>query len=437
MNGGFAGGLAAGINNGVELYTRYADLKRRKDEEKREREITEAMRQGGQPGLADAAPQAQAGASAAQAGTPGLDAALAGAAGARIAPGGGPAPTPTVDLTGGQGLAAAAPGGPQAAAPERPALAGAELDQLADSLARGYRKALEVGDPGRAMQLLLQREKVMGQYRDDAYRGAMSQFELTGDPNALVPFVNRFMPGRMEIRGVEARNERGGGQPVYMVRAFDPTTGRESSQPFSLQHIRQFASSIADPATHRAMVVDQAKALYDLEIERRKKQAAAEIDIDKERQLQPLQTAGRIEEIRARGEEARKTADHTAKVGDRTAAPAEVRTAQWLMDNGVAKDAGAAWDMVRGARTKSRQDFVADMAKTLLGNQDPMAFGENRLTPQQAVDQAGQLYDSLVADGQRGGNRATAPAAPSPGAIEDGWRFKGGDPADESNWEKV
>jgi hypothetical protein len=36
-----------------------------------------------------------------------------------------------------------------------------------------------------------------------------------------------------------------------------------------------------------------------------------------------------------------------------------------------------------------------------------------------------------------GGGQPAAPSGPQPGTVQDGYRFKGGDPADASNWEKV
>lgn len=36
-----------------------------------------------------------------------------------------------------------------------------------------------------------------------------------------------------------------------------------------------------------------------------------------------------------------------------------------------------------------------------------------------------------------GSKPSSAPSAPKPGAIQDGWRFKGGNPADKNNWEQI
>lgn len=68
------------------------------------------------------------------------------------------------------------------------------------------------------------------------------------------------------------------------------------------------------------------------------------------------------------------------------AKPADVASAEWLISNGVAKDAKSAWDLVRSSREKTRSDFVLDyVSKNAMPGSD--------IT--QASKQAGELYDSL------------------------------------------
>lgn len=68
------------------------------------------------------------------------------------------------------------------------------------------------------------------------------------------------------------------------------------------------------------------------------------------------------------------------------AKPADVASAEWLINNGVAKDAKSAWDLVRSSREKTRSDFVLDyVSKNAMPGSD--------IT--QASRQAGELYDSL------------------------------------------
>ena len=68
------------------------------------------------------------------------------------------------------------------------------------------------------------------------------------------------------------------------------------------------------------------------------------------------------------------------------AKPADVASAEWLINNGVAKDAKSAWDLVRSSREKTRSDFVLDfVSKNAMPGSD--------IT--QVSKQAGDLYDSL------------------------------------------
>ena len=40
------------------------------------------------------------------------------------------------------------------------------------------------------------------------------RYQLTGDPNAFIPFVNRFMPGGIEVKSINKRAELAGGAPL-------------------------------------------------------------------------------------------------------------------------------------------------------------------------------------------------------------------------------
>lgn len=92
-------------------------------------------------------------------------------------------------------------------------------------------------------------------------------------------------------------------------------------------------------------------------------------------------------------------------------APADVRTAQYLVATGAAPDFKAAWPMVRGARGKSRQDFALDYAKMITSGQDPMA--ETQISADQAFQTGLDMFDRL-----NGGQQPGAPKQPGqrPGA---------------------
>lgn len=66
--------------------------------------------------------------------------------------------------------------------------------------------------------------------------------------------------------------------------------------------------------------------------------------------------------------------------------PAEVKTAEWLIKNGVAKDANQAWNLVSSAKEKTRSSFVMDyVAKNAMPGQDTSKIAQ----------QAGTIYDTL------------------------------------------
>src|SRR3546814_18737972 len=81
-----------------------------------------------------------------------------------------------------------------------------------------------------------------------------------------------------------------------------------------------FVHGIADPATHRAMYVDQMQVAYD------------DAKAQREHNF-------KLDEISARGTEDRKTVAARGTVDGKAAAPAEVRPAQGWVDQRVAKDA--------------------------------------------------------------------------------------------------
>lgn len=91
------------------------------------------------------------------------------------------------------------------------------------------------------------------------------------------------------------------------------------------------------------------------------------------------------------------------KEGAKQHTPAEIQSAEWLIRNGVAKDATEAWNKVRSAREKTRGSFIADMMKGgIVGNETP----ESILKKQEIF---GKLYDQIQSEG--GGGQAPAPGA--------------------------
>lgn len=298
MNGSFAGGLADGLRNGMAIAQAYdvsKDRAREREDADRQkrvnREIAAAMggtrdqlqvpaglepvqvpqavtagaTTGDGPGLQPVATRAQAAPASASAQSLGL-----------------------ADVsTGGSGLGAVQTGLPRTAqsavmeqkkSPSAVNYLGAgDFGDVADGLTRAYRKALELGEPGRAMELLADREKYVGQHREQAFAAAQGRYQLTGDPNAYVPFVNRFMPGGIEVKAINRRAELAGGAPVYDFVGVDTATGKPVQQPITENMLQTFVRSISDPKAQQAMVAQQAKLLFDAEQKRREQVLASEL----------------------------------------------------------------------------------------------------------------------------------------------------------------
>lgn len=90
-------------------------------------------------------------------------------------------------------------------------------------------------------------------------------------------------------------------------------------------------------------------------------------------------------------------------------APASVRTAKWLHDSGIADTPEQAWTMANGARSKSRQDFAMDYAKTKVASMGESEKMTNPVNMASLMQEGMQLYDNL-----NGGQQQGMPAAPSP-----------------------
>lgn len=306
MDGSFAGGLADGMRNGMAIARAYddsAETRRRRDVDKKlAAQMLEAdplqgnpdtRRQLAEPGLqridvpqpVNIGAQAVGGVGGLQPiASPGLDSSAVTAR-----------PEPVVGQSaglGGQGMSQWRPGLDTAVRPsgatqkkspgQSDYLGAGDFGEVADGLTRAYRKALELGEPGRALDMLMQREKFAGQHRQDAFAAAQSKFQLTGDPSAFVPFVNRFMPGGIEVQSITRRPETAGGAPMYEFAGVDSATGKEVRQPFTEHMLQSFVASISDPKAQQAMVAQQAKQLFDAAQTRQNKMLDSRLRSDEE-----------------------------------------------------------------------------------------------------------------------------------------------------------
>jgi len=272
------------------------------------------------------------------------------------------------------------------------------------------RKAIELGAFDQAINLMTLREKAIGQYRDQALGEAMSRFDLTGDANAFVPFVNRFMPTSIKFDSVQPQGQTADGQPVYVARGTNTETGQPFEHAFSRQSLMQYVTKAGDGAAYRTMFAEQAQHWYKMQEFKEQERFKTDEGIRKAGAVHGMT----LSEIGARGVEQRKTDAAKGTVDSKTAAPSEVRTAQWLISNGVAKNPKDAWEMVRGAKTKSANDFALEYARSVLAGQRNNPLDQNNLTPEQAVQQGRELYYSMN-DG--GGDTASADGAQVPNDI--------------------
>ncbi len=307
MNGSFAGGLADGLRNGMAISRAWDDAEdrqRQRDEFDRKRKLdkelaTQMLGQGtaATPQPADVGLQPvqvqQAGGSGAASSddTAGLQAVATSIPIASGAPSAQSLGLADVS-TGGARLGTTQAGLPGTAQPaamaqkKSPAaldyLGAGDFGQVADGLTRAYRKALEMGEPGRAMELLTDREKYVSQHREQAFAAAQGRYQLTGDPNAYVPFVNRFMPGGIEVKAINRRAQQAGGAPLYDFVGVDTVTGKPVQQPITENMLQTFVRSISDPKAQQAMVAQQAKLLFDAEQKRREQVLASQLRSDEE-----------------------------------------------------------------------------------------------------------------------------------------------------------
>lgn len=152
---------------------------------------------------------------------------------------------------------------PAAAAPQAPAQRMAP-QQFASMRAMNAdfeakkQEALKRGRPDMALQYHVQGMKLRDQLRSevgDAYR---KKYEMSGDPNALLPFFNEFVGEGTTIDSV--RRVDGPKGPTFEMAGSDD--GKAFKRSLSAAEMTTFIRTVTDPAGQRALEAKQAEEYY-------------------------------------------------------------------------------------------------------------------------------------------------------------------------------
>lgn len=413
-------GLAAGIESGLRSYERVkrlqADNKRYKaesdrlDREARDREALDDINKTMSSALGgdmDAAPATEQPSAAAQQG------ALRSMIGVQPEPQQSQAPQQ-------QGALRARLGDPQAAAPQgrgmsvAPAQRGpASLKeaaapkaspprerQMVDAYRKGWTRAFELGRPDLGMQYFQKETELREALTKQALDKADRQFAVTQDPRVYIAPYNDLAPDGVRIEGMTPVLTNDGSQAWKVVSRM-PDMAEPVERVIPGDELGMLVQQLHDPATVRRSMLEVAQKMRESQIKRQEKEFEIGLRADAASKLEDKRIAGRMRVVGAQGAEARKTAEYKDKLpggsgaGGGKAAPAAVATAQWLIDNGVAKDAAQAWNLVRTATSKSKEGAVLELTRSIMSGpagyqyaQDP---GKAATLARQIVDQIGGM----------------------------------------------
>lgn len=408
-------GLAAGIESGLRSYERVkrlqADNKRYKaesdklDRETRDREVLDDINKtmaGALGGDMDAAPTAEQPSAAAQQGT------LRSMIGVQSEPQQSQAPRqqgalrarlgdPQAAVPQGQGMSVApAQRGPaslkEAAAPKAPP---PRERQMVDAYRKGWTRAFELGRPDLGMQYFQKEAELREMLTKQALDKADRQFAVTQDPRVYIAPYNDLAPDGVRIEGMTPVLTDDGAQAWKVVSRM-PDMAEPVERVIPGDELGMLVQQLHDPAAVRKSMLEVAQKTRESVIKRQEKEYEIGLRADAASKLEDKRTAGRLRVVGAQGAEARKTAEFRDKLpggsgpGGTKAPPAAVATAQWLIDNGVAKDAAQAWNLVRTATSKSKEAAVLEIASSLLRGPNGRMYAQD---PGKAATLARQIVD--------------------------------------------
>ena len=431
-------GLAAGIESGLRSYERVkrlqADNKRYKaesdklDREARDREVLDDINKTMSSALGgdmDAAPTAEQPSAAAQQGTlrsmigvqPEPQQSQAPQGGALRARFGGEPPAAPQ----GQGMSTASAqrgpaslkeaGAPRAVPRER---------KMIDAFRTGWTRAFELGRPDLGMQYFQKETELRELLTKQALDKADRQFAVTQDPRVYIAPYNDLAPDGVRIEGMTPVLTADGSQAWKVVSRM-PDMAEPVERVIPGDELGMLVQQLHDPAAVRKSMLEVAQKMRESVIKRQEKEYEIGLRADAASKLEDKRIAGRLRVVGAQGAEARKTAEFRDKLpgssgpGGTKAPPAAVATAQWLIDNGVAKDAAQAWNLVRTASSKSKEGAVLELTRSIMGGPAGYQYAQD---PGKAAALARQIVDQI------GGGES----APAEGGNDDPLGFEGDDP---------
>lgn len=410
-------GLAAGIEAGLRSYERVkriqADNKRYEAEseklerDKRDREVLDDINKTMSSALGgdmDAAPTAEQPSAAAQQGT------LRSMIGVQPAePQQSQAPQAQGTLRArfgveqpaapqGQGMSApAAPRGPTSLKEAGATREAPRERRMVDAYRKGWERAFELGRPDLAMPYFQKETELREALTKQALDKADRQFAVTQDPRVYIAPYNDLAPDGVRIEGMTPVLTADGSQAWKVVSRM-PDMAEPVERVIPGDELGMLVQQLHDPATVRKSMLEVAQKMRESVIKRQEKEYEIGLRADAASKLEDKRIAGRLRVVGAQGAEARKTAEFRDKLpggsgpGGTKAPPAAVATAQWLIDNGVAKDAAQAWNLVRTATSKSKEGAVLELTRSIMSGPAGYQYAQD---PGKAATLARQIVDQI------------------------------------------
>lgn len=152
----------------------------------------------------------------------------------------------------------------------------AQLRQMNADFEAKKLEALKRGRPDMALQYHTAGMKLRDQLRGEVGDFYRQKYEATGDPSALIPFINEFIGEGTTLKSI--RKIDGPKGPQFQMVGTDD--GRAFDRTVSSEEMTRYLKILTDPAAQRALEAKQAEDYY-----------KASLEIAKERAKNPYTTA--------------------------------------------------------------------------------------------------------------------------------------------------